>query len=69
MMLPHNNTFPRSGRCLLFVKYSRTPRDCHACRTIAWCKHYDHAGMREFHGMEEARWELECRRRVALALR
>ena len=69
MRLPSNDEFRRAGRCLLFAKYSRSPRDCRACRTIAWCKHYDRAGMWEFERLEMTRWETECRRRVALALR
>jgi hypothetical protein len=68
-LAPHNDTFARPGRCLLFVQYSRSPRDCGACRTIAWCKYYDHAGMREFEEREMVRWATECRRRAALALR
>jgi len=67
--LPHNDEFEREGRCLLFAKYSPSPRDCGGCRTIAWCKYYDHAGVRAFERLEIARWEEECRRRVALALR
>jgi hypothetical protein len=68
-MVPSNNSFPREGRCLLFAKYSLSPRDCGGCRTIAWCTYYDHFGSVEFAGLEMARWEQECRRRVALASR
>jgi hypothetical protein len=68
-MVLDNDTFPRQGRCLLFAEYSATAKDCHACRSIAWCKYYDHAGVGEILRLDITRWEENCRQRVALALR
>jgi hypothetical protein len=49
--------FAREGRCLAFATYSHSLRDCHTCRTIAWCEFYDHAGVREPDRLALARWE------------
>lgn len=67
-LVRHNETFAREGRCLLFASYSQSLRNCHACRTIAWCKYYDHdhSGARQHDRLALARWEddggqpLEC---------
>ena len=56
-MLPHNATFAREGRCLLFAEYSQSLRDCRGCRTIAWCRYYDRADLREPDRLALARWE------------
>jgi hypothetical protein len=53
----HNATFVRVGRCLLFAEYSQSLRDCRGCRTIAWCRYYDRAGVRDIERMALARWE------------
>jgi hypothetical protein len=53
----HNAVFPRDGRCLLFAAWSPSLRNCHACRTIAWCKYYDHSGERQHDRLAVARWE------------
>ena len=46
-MIPHNATFAREGRCLVFAEYSQSLRDCRGCRTIAWCRYYDRPGARD----------------------
>jgi len=51
-----NSTYAREGRCLLFASYSRSLRDCDACRTIAWCQYYDSSGIRQFDQVSLARW-------------
>jgi len=56
-MVRHNATFSREGRCLLFACYSPSLRDCHACRTIAWCKYYDHSGVRDHDRLALVRWD------------
>jgi hypothetical protein len=56
-LVRHNAEFAREGRCLLFADYSRSLRDCHACRTIAWCNYYDHLGVRQPDRLALARWE------------
>jgi len=53
----HNDMFAREGRCLLFARHSPSPRDCHACRTIAWCEFYDRSGLRQADRLAHARWE------------
>jgi len=57
MPTPHNATFVREGRCLLFAEYSQSLRECRGCRTIAWCPYYDRAGVREAERLALARWE------------
>ena len=56
---PSNLRFPRDGRCLLFARHSVTLRDCRACRTIAWCPHYDAAALRQPDRLALDRWETE----------
>jgi len=56
-MIPHNATFARQGRCLLFAECSPSLQDCRGCRTIAWCRYYDRAGLREPERLALARWE------------
>ena len=56
-LVRHNETFAKEGRCLLFASYSQLPRHCHACRTIAWCKYYDHLGVRQHDRLALERWE------------
>jgi hypothetical protein len=56
-LVRNNATFSREGRCLLFARYSQTLRDCHACRTIAWCKYYDHFGVRDHDRLALAHWD------------
>jgi len=56
-MIPHNATFVREGRCLLFAEYALSLRDCRGCRTIVWCRHYDRAGARDADRLALARWE------------
>ena len=53
----HNAMYPRESRCLLYVSFSLAPRDCHACRTIAYCKYYDHVGLRDHDRLALAAWE------------
>ena len=53
----HNHTFAREGRCLLFASLSPSLRDCHACRTVAWCEFYDRAGVRPLDRLAIATWE------------
>lgn len=57
MPVPHNTSFAREGRCLLFAERTPSLRNCRACRTIAWCKYYDHTGTREFERVAASRWE------------
>ena len=52
-----NATFAREGRCLLFASYSQSLRNCHACRTIAWCKYYDRSDVRQHDRLALARWD------------
>ncbi len=52
-----NDAFVREGRCLLFAEYSQSLRDCRGCRTIAWCRYYDRAGVRAVERLALARWE------------
>jgi len=56
-MIPHNATFVRQGRCLLFAESSQSLLDCRGCRTIAFCRYYDRAGLREPERLALARWE------------
>lgn len=53
----HNAVYAREGRCLVFASFSPALRDCHACRAIAYCKYYDHAGSRELDRHALAAWE------------
>lgn len=53
----NNIAFPREGRCLFFAAYSSSLRHCHACRTIAWCRFYDHAATRQFDLTALGQWE------------
>jgi hypothetical protein len=55
--VPSNSSFTKAGRCLLFAEYSKSSRDCYACRTIYWCKFYDRLGLRVAVPMDLARWE------------
>jgi len=52
-----NDAFARDARCLLFAGYSQSHRDCQGCRTIAWCKYYDHFGTRLLDRLAFERWE------------
>lgn len=56
---PNNAMFPLEGRCLMFAEYSDALRDCHCCRTVAYCRRYDHAGTRQQDVVALVRWENE----------
>jgi hypothetical protein len=55
--IARNDAFVREGRCLLFAEFSQSLRDCRGCRTIAWCRYYDRAGVRAVERLALARWE------------
>src|SRR5580693_5914141 len=57
MVIFNNAAFVREGRCLLFADFSQSLRDCLGCRTIAWCRYYDRAGVREAERLALTRWE------------
>jgi len=55
----NNEMFAKEGRCLVLAPYSQSLRNCHGCRTIFWCKYYDHTGLRQYDRLLLARWEDE----------